>query len=255
VKTPAQAAFIAFVDTLLSADPHAPTRCAGWTVHELTAHLTAGSAEIADLVELELAGSPTRPTRDFEEREAPFRGLAPKELRREFFMKALKATVAVDRLAALAGDRRVAFTGSVLDAPTLTLHIESELVLHRWDVVGSDDTSVRALSDPRMGLHAAKTVAGMRPNVFPPRSGDCKTVILRSVGAPDIAVTGGAFTTIEPAMRDLPHPVVHCHPAVKTLLLWGRRPEPSLPAPNGEPDVVEAVTAMLRPDGRGYGVV
>lgn len=253
VKPPAQEAFGAFVDALLSADPHAPTRCAGWTVHELTAHLAAGSAEIADLVELELDGAPTRPTRDFEEREAPYRALSPGQLRRAFFREALRATVAVERMAACGGDRRVAFTGFLLDAPTLTMHVESELVLHRWDIVGSDEISVRALSDPRIGLHAAKTVAGMQPNVFPPRSGECERVILRSPGAADIAVTGGTAITITLAPPDPSSHVVHCHPAVRTLLVWGRRPGPSLPSLNGDPEVVSAVSAMLRPDGSGDG--
>ncbi|WP_197283627.1 maleylpyruvate isomerase N-terminal domain-containing protein [Mycobacterium sp. Marseille-P9652] len=248
-RPPAEAAFVAITRSLLSADPHAPTRCAGWTVHELTAHLAAGSAEIADLVEGELAGLPTRATRDFEEREAPYRALSPTRLRRSFFREALRATVAVERLSAAGDGRRVAFTGARLDAPTLILHIESELVLHRWDIAGSDRTGVDALSDPRLASHAATTVAGMRPNVFPARSGDRGTVVLRSPGARDVAVTGGAVTTIEPAPQDLGCPVVSCHPAVRTLLLWGRQPERELPAPQGDRDAVDAVVAMLRPKG------
>jgi Mycothiol maleylpyruvate isomerase N-terminal domain len=248
-KPPAEKAFIAFVDTLMSVDSQTPTACAGWSVQELTAHLAAGSAEIADLVELELAGGRARPTRDFEERERPYRSLSPKKLRRAFFREALRATVAVERLStADEGRRRVMFTGAALDAPTLTLHIESELVLHRWDIVGSDDTSIAALSDSRLGAHAAATVAAMQPNVFPPRSGPPETVILRSPGATDVAVTGGAVTTIElaPDLRD--HPVVMCHPAVRTLLLWGRRPEQGTPEPVGDPEAVVAVVAMLCPD-------
>lgn len=253
-KPPAQEAFIAFAQALQSTDSHSPTRCAGWTVHELTAHLAAGSAEIADLIELELSGAPTRPTRDFEEREAPYRELEPKKVRREFFRQALRATVAVDRLSQAGPNRRVAFTGALLDAPALVLHSESELILHRWDVVGNDDISIRALSDPRFGAHAATTVAAMQPNVFPPRAGERETVILRSPGGTDVAVTGGSVTTIEPAPHDATHTVVECHPAARTLLLWGRCPQPGLPEPVGDPEAVAAVTAMLRPDPtRGYG--
>lgn len=244
---------MAFVDTLLSADPQAPTRCAGWTVHELTAHIAAGSAEIADLVELELTEARQRPTRDFEERETPYRALPPRKLRRALFWEALRATVAVERLSKSDERRHVAFTGTSLDASTLILHIESELILHRWDIVGSDATGIKALSDPRIGVHAAKTVAAMRPNVFPPRSGARETVIVRAPGCSDVAVTGGAVTAIEVAAHDRGCPTVECHPAVRTLLLWGRSPEPGLPRPIGEPDVVAAVIAMLRPDGRGYG--
>ncbi len=254
VKAPAKAAFAAVAESLRTADPYTPTRCAGWAVHELTAHLAAGSAEIAELVELELAGKPARPTRDFDERESPYRALAPKVLRRSFFREALRAVAAIERLSAAGAGARVAFTGCLLDAPTLVLHVESELVLHRWDIVGSDETSVRALSDPRIGWHAVTTVVGMRPNVFPPRRGDVGTVILRSPGNRDVAVTGGAVTTIGPASKSVEGPVVRCHPAVRTLLLWGRQPERDLPAPEGDTDAVDAVTAMLRPDGIGSAV-
>lgn len=193
LKPPAEKAFGALADTLMSVDAHAPTACAGWSVHELVAHLAAGSAEIADLVELELAEGRTRPTRGFDEREAPYRALSPKKLRRAFFAEALRVTVAIERLAAAAdGPRRVMFTGVALDAPTLILHIESELVLHRWDITGSDEVSIEALSDPRLAEHAVTTVAAMRPNVFGP---------------------GAAVTN-----------VVDCHPADRTLLLWGRHP-------------------------------
>lgn len=244
-NTPAQGAFIAFVAAMLAADPDAPTRCAGWTVHELTAHLAAGSAEIADLVALELSGAASRPTRDFEEREAPYRALSPKRLRRRFFEEALKATVAVERLRQAPG-RSVAFTGAVLDARALTLHVESELILHRWDIVGGDEISIRALSDARIGVHAATTVAAMKPNVFPPRGGEYESVILRSAGASDITVTGGPVTTIELASADHLHPVVECHPAARTLLIWGRCPGPDLPV--GDPKTVDAVITMLRPN-------
>ena len=121
-------AFGALADTLASVDSHAPTACAGWS-----------------------------------------RALPPKKLRRTFFAQALRATVAVERLAAADdGRRQVMFTGVALDAPTLILHIESELVLHRWDIVGSDAIGIAALSDSRLAEHALTTVAAMQPSVFGP---------------------------------------------------------------------------------------
>jgi hypothetical protein len=164
-----------------------------------------------------------------------------------FFEEALRATIAVERLLRADKSRCVAFTGARLDAETLILHIESELVLHRWDVGGSDETSIRALGDVRIGVHAATTVSGMKPNVFPSRAGEHETIILRAPGAPDIAVTGGPTTAIELAPPDQLYPVVECHPAARTLLLWGRSPTPGMPDPSGDPEVVEAVTAMLLP--------
>jgi hypothetical protein len=46
--------------------------------------LTAGSKEVADLIEEKLAGQATRPTSGFEEREIPFRTLPHAELRAAF---------------------------------------------------------------------------------------------------------------------------------------------------------------------------
>jgi uncharacterized protein (TIGR03083 family) len=248
VKSPAQESFIAFVEAMQSADPGAQTQCSGWTLHELTAHVAAGSAELADLIELDLTGATSRPTRDFEEREAPYRALPPRQLRRRFFEEALRAIVAVEKLRRIDSARRVAFTGALLDAPTLILHIESELVLHRWDIVGSDAISIKALSDTRIGIHAVTTVASMKPNVFPPRAGDHETIVLTAPGAPDIAVTGGPATSVQLAPLDHSCPVVKCHPAARTLLLWGRSPTSDLPDPTGASETVDAVIAMLRPD-------
>jgi uncharacterized protein (TIGR03083 family) len=247
VRTPVQDSFIAFVAAMRSVEPDAPTQCAGWTVHELIAHVAAGSAEIADLVEREVAGSPTRATRGFEEREAPYRQMTPARLRRAFFDQSLRAAVAVDRLSKAGESRRVTFTGAHLDARTLLLHIESELVLHRWDIVGDDPAAIAALSEGRFAVHAATTVAAMTPNVFPPRVGDGGTIVLRAPGAPDIAVTGGSTTTIALADPDDPAPVVQCHPAARTLMLWGRTPGAALSSAVGEPSSVDTVVEMLRP--------
>jgi uncharacterized protein (TIGR03083 family) len=247
VRPPAGDAFAAFVETLQSIDPHQHTQCAGWTVHELTAHLAAGSAELADLIELELAAESPRPTRPFDEREAPYRALPSARLRRAFFEESLRAAVAVERLLDAEESRRVCFTGVLIDVQSLVLHIESELVLHRWDLIGDDATSITALSDPRYAAHAATTVADMTPNVFPQRGGQQRTIVLRAAGGPDIAVTGGPTTTIRLAADGGAVPVVQCHPAARTLMLWGRWPGPVLPRPIGAPDAIAAVAEMLRP--------
>lgn len=244
VKTPAQESFIAFAQAMVIADPDTATRCERWTVHELTAHLTAGSREFAELIELKLAGAPPRPTRDFDEREEPYRQLAPRLLRRRFFEEAFRATVAVDRLSRIDGDRRVVFTGTSMEPSDIVLHIESELVLHRWDIVGDDPVSVRALSRPDLTVHAATTVTNMQPNVFAPRGDASLSSILRSPQAPDVLVSGGSIAISSEADPSLP--VVHCHPALRALMLWGRTSS-HLPSPVGDPDVVGAVIAMLVP--------
>jgi len=242
---PAERAFASLLDALMRSKPSDPTACAGWTVHELTAHLAAGSAEIADLIELELAGEPMRPTKPFEAREQPFRSLAPTTLRRRFVEESLRATVAIERSRASDADARVAFTGAALDAEALILHAESELVLHRWDIVGDDDVSIEQLADPRLARHAAATVAPMTPNVFPPRTTNgTAAVVLRVADAPDVVVKADGTVAMS-AGDDVDdsgvagaHSIIECHPAVRTLLLWGRRPGSRLPRPHGDPDAL-----------------
>ena len=77
-----------FLDALTDVRPDDTTHCRGWTVHDLTAHLAAGSAEIADLAEEACRGAASRPTRGFDEREAPFRALDPLALRDELVAEA-----------------------------------------------------------------------------------------------------------------------------------------------------------------------
>jgi hypothetical protein len=61
--------------------PDAPTACTQWTAHEVAAHLAAGVEECNGLVGDALAGRPTRDTRSFAEREAPYLALPDEKLR------------------------------------------------------------------------------------------------------------------------------------------------------------------------------
>jgi uncharacterized protein (TIGR03083 family) len=70
----------ALAAALEHAEPSAPTACAGWTAHDIAAHLAAGAKEMADLIEEHLAGRPPRATQGYEERERPFRALDQDEL-------------------------------------------------------------------------------------------------------------------------------------------------------------------------------
>jgi uncharacterized protein (TIGR03083 family) len=244
---PAERAFGAFVSTLLPAKHSDETACAGWTVHELTAHLAAGSAEIADLIELTLAGAPSRATKGFDERERPFRALKPRPLWRRFVVESLRATVAIERLRRAGPEARVWFTGASLDVDALILHAESELVLHRWDIVGSDALSLELLADPRLAAHAVKTVAAMTTNVFATPTGAAGSTdtaagrtVLRVAGEPDVVIERdgrpsfagpNAIDGIDGIDADGPH-VIECSPAERTLRLWGRHPSTSRPTPS-----------------------
>ena len=145
------------IATLFATPAHRLTACRGWTAHELVAHLAAGAAEEADLIEAYFAGE-TRPTRGFEERELPYRALADAELRDRLVSEAARLTIALDKLAAGADTGSVLFTGREMTATDFAMHSRSECSLHRWDLVGRDDIGWVMLSQPSLTKHAFERV-------------------------------------------------------------------------------------------------
>jgi hypothetical protein len=141
----------AFISAVSRLQATAPTWCTGWSAHEITAHVTAAAQERADLVDEHLAGKPARATRSWEEREPPFRAMPDAELREQLVEQAVRFETSV---AALEEDDTIMYTGWAMTAQRLRMHSHSEAVLHRWDLVGDDDVSVRLLSDPAMVTHA-----------------------------------------------------------------------------------------------------
>lgn len=219
---PAGAAFASFLEVIETWDSGAPTACAGWTVHDLLAHVTAGSAEIADLAELVLRGEPARPTRGFEEREAPYRALSPADLRGQFVDEAIRTSAAFHELTAT--DRLLPFTGAELTPASVMTHARAELVIHRWDIVGDDDTSIQALSAVELLHHTITVVGSMQPRVLPSplvAGGELKRpVVLRADGQPDVLIDGPTLALATDASAE----VIDLHPAARLLALWGRTP-------------------------------
>lgn len=219
-----------FVATLLATPADTPTACPGWTVHELVAHLAAGAAEEADLIESHLGGLPERPTRGFGEREAPYRALDDTTLRDRLFTESLRLAAAIGRL----GTETVAFTGRSMTAADFALHTRSECALHRWDIVGRDDVGWAMLAQPELARHAVSVLTSM-PSLrealgarLDVASGPSARVVVRSAPDDDLVldVADGSLR----ASWALPAgPAdVECEPAQRLLLLWGRH-EPSSP--------------------------
>jgi uncharacterized protein (TIGR03083 family) len=224
----------AFFTTLLGVAPDAPTACPGWTAHELTAHLAAGAAEEAALIEAHLAGAPARETRSMTEREAPFRALPDDELRTRLVDEGARLTELLAVLAAR-GDRdgdAVEFTGKPMRATDFAMHSRSECALHRWDLVGSDEVSLELLARPALTVHAVGVLTEMvaLPEAFAARAASAAgertgRTVLRSLPADDVAVTvneDGVSIRLE--APDAGHATIDLHPAHRLLLLWGRRP-------------------------------
>ncbi|MHB8190081.1 MAG: maleylpyruvate isomerase N-terminal domain-containing protein [Ferrimicrobium sp.] len=223
-----------FVATLLDASPSQLTACRGWTVHEVTAHLAAGSAEIADLIEGHLDGAHSRATRSFEEREAPYRVMDDPTLRIRLFEQVERSKQARQRLA-LHPDDAVLFTGRVMHSSEFVTHSRSERAIHRWDIVGRDDIGWDMLAQPDLTSHALKILTEMtvlaetldnRLRAGTYQSGDF-SVRLRSEPHDDVVISliDGSLTVCSEPLGDR-RVDVYLDPAARLLALWGRR-EPS----------------------------
>ncbi len=216
--------------TLLSKPPTAPTACAGWTAHDLVAHLAAGAQEMAVLTEEAVAGKPPRETRPLHDREAPFVALDDGALRERLVVEALRLNAAIEALGAVAGGGTVYFSGRNLGPSDLVMHGRSEAAIHRWDLAGDDTISAELLRQPELTIHALKVLNEMPPSEIESidrrgcAAGPRTTgVTFASPGQPDVAVvsdvTGTRLELVEPTHA----PTASADAAVRLLALWGRR--------------------------------
>lgn len=236
----------AFISSLSGLQASAPTWCSGWSAHELTAHVTAAAAERADLIEEYLAGRPTRATRSWEVREPPFRALPDPVLRKQLVEHAARFESAV---AALDAGDTIMYTGWEMTAQRLEMHSHSEAVLHRWDLVGDDDLSVRLLSDPAMITHALAAFNALPALVEACRWRDAgaitRPVTLRNGHRPDVVVVPGNGVSATPAEAGI---VIELAPHELPLVLWGRCP-PRLRDPSVNAETLDDVLRRLLNDG------
>jgi hypothetical protein len=163
----ANAHFVRFLLTSARTAPYASTACDGWTAHDLVSHVAAGSAELADLIALALRGR-TRATRPFREREEPYRAMSHLRLHAALVAQGVRLSWLLQRLAR--ARTTIAFTGTTLTAGEIVRHAESELVLHRYDLVGLDRIARRGLSSAALVAHAHGVVTRMDAGVLPPPS-------------------------------------------------------------------------------------
>lgn len=215
----------AFASAATAAPSERPTACPGWSAHDLLAHVVAGGAEIARLVSERLAGGPASPTTPFAEREPAARALPY-----DVLLELLSGGGLVDLLMRLDADDRVPFTGWHMDAESLMRHVRSELAIHRWDLVGSDDESCALLSERALTEHAIRALQSFgsiseRAASRSRRAGvDRMAVRLRASGEPDVVIECDAGAADLRFERDADGPGFTTDPAARLLMLWGRRP-------------------------------
>ncbi|OMC07118.1 maleylpyruvate isomerase N-terminal domain-containing protein [Mycobacterium sp. SP-6446] len=237
----------ALISSLSRLQPTAPTWCSAWSAHELAAHVAAAAEERANLIEEHLAGEPTRATRSWEEREPPFRAMPDAVLRERLVQHAVRFESAV---AGLDEDDTIMYTGWAMTGERLRMHSHSEAVLHRWDLVGDDDVSIRSLSDPAMVTHALAVFDAMSTLAEARRwrRSDLvsRPMVLRSAGRPGVAVTPGEELSMAQDGTDV---AIELQPHELPLLLWGRCPA-RLRDPHANAETIEDVLSRAcRPAG------
>ena len=254
----------ALLVALSEVPPSARTACEGWTAHHIAAHLAAGAKEVADLVEERLEGRPERPTRGFEEREAPFRALHHDQLLEQLVSHNKRKLAAYEELTQR-DDPSIAFTGTRLSVDELETHSRSEAAIHRWDLVGDDDTATELLAQPEVTTHAVKVLNAMPVLNESARSlgqravesgNDIVRVVLRSAGQPDVLfVVTAQGSKLEMADRqvDDADADVTSDAAQRLLTLWGRRSSERPVHAHGDPAVVRAFEHTFWPHAQPWG--
>ncbi len=235
----------AFLDALEVTPPEALTGCAQWRAHEVAAHLGAGALEIALNLEAYVEGRPVPATRGFEEREAPFRAMADSALRAALPLSIERVATALDAVLTLEPGAVVPWSGRQMVVASFVAHLRSEFALHRFDLVGDDETSIALLAQPELTDHAVAVLG----RALVARGARSATNFVAAVAAPDtrdvVVVVDGDEPRLE--RRDVSlEPAVVGDGAARLLLLWGRQPgDPRRLAAPGGAEVLAVLRSLL----------
>lgn len=220
-----------FLTALQDLPPHALTACPEWTVHDIGAHLAGACEEVTRHVQAYAAGTPLTSTRSFEEREAPFKALGPVELLRTLDREEQRMRQEIRAVLAGEPDAALRWTGRRMRVDSFLSHLRSECAVHRWDMYGDDETSMKLLQQYDLFQHAV-TAIGPKPlcargigKYGSELSG--LSARLRTDGLPDlrIEVAGSlpSMDLVDPAGE----PTISGDQSARLLLLWGRSPTPA----------------------------
>ncbi len=235
----------AFLEALEATAPDALTGCALWRAHELAAHLGAGALEIALNLEACGEGRPVPATRGFEEREAPYRAMEDAALRAALPRAIERVAEVLDTVLGAEPDAVVPWTGRQMAVGSFVTHLRSELALHRFDLVGDDETSQSLLGQSELTDHAV-TVLGRALVSRGAAAPAGFSAAIAAPGASDLAVVvDGDGPRLERSDADL-EPAVVGDVAARLLLVWGRQPgDPRRLAAPGGVEVLATLRSLL----------
>jgi uncharacterized protein (TIGR03083 family) len=240
------AALLASLDDLA---PTALSSCPGWDAQHLAAHIAGNYEEVRNHVEAFDAGHPLARTRHWEEREAPLRRLDYTTLLRRIGTEAARMSASIDEALERRPDAELLWTNRMVAVSGFPTHMRSENALHRWDLVGDDETSHALLAQQELLAHAVHFI-GTPLLGRGSDTGAAKHPMVgrvRSPGRDDLIVdthNGEAHLTIGPQEGSAD---IEGDPAARLLLLWGRKPTPfsRLDATRSDDAVVSQLQSLL----------
>jgi uncharacterized protein (TIGR03083 family) len=225
---PATQELTALLASLDGLGPTALSSCPGWNAHHLAAHIAGNYEEVRSHVEAFGAGQPLARTRTWEEREEPLRRVDYATLLHRIESEAARTSAVTAAVLEEQRGAQLTWTGRTVAVSGFLTHMRSEDALHRWDLVGDDETSHALLGQQDLLAHAVTFIgqpllrrgcgAGAAANPF--------TARVRSPGSVDLIVAahdGDAKVAIGP--QEGPADIVG-DAAARLLLLWGRKPTP-----------------------------
>jgi uncharacterized protein (TIGR03083 family) len=221
----------ALLDALPSVPANSLTACAGWTAHEVVAHLTSGAELLAEQARAHLDGRSAPQVDDWAVRDRPYQALDDQVLRRRLEAGERDMT---DLLKNFAPEDVIPGLGWGMPVGEIVLHMRQEFAVHRWDLIGDDAVGDELLAQPELLGHSVRMLAG---SLIAAGDGADFSARLRSPQQPDLLVEvrdgKGRLALVDPDDG----PAVESDPAARLLLLWGRVPNDprrvrsGLPAP------------------------
>jgi hypothetical protein len=219
-------AFLAAIDATA---PDAVSACPGWTTHEIAAHVTGIAIEVVRHLEPYLQGDPVPRTRSFEEREAPLQAMPHRRLLSRLDGEELRMRRVVTDVLDREPTAVIPWTGRRMAVAKFVPHLRNEHALHRWDVAGDDQASLRLLGSDDLLDHSVGELgrillaAGRQHDPNPDADFHVR---LRSDGHRDLCVVvAGETATLAWADDGAEEPSVDLDAAARHLFIWGRRPD------------------------------
>jgi hypothetical protein len=218
-----------FLATIGAVAPAAVSACAGWTTHEIAAHVTGIAVEVIRHLEPFLQGDEVPRTRSFEEREAPLQAVDHERLLVRLDAEEHRMRRLVDDVLAREQDAVIPWTGREMAVTKFIPHLRNEHALHRWDIAGDDETSQQLLGTPELVAHSVGElgrvllVAGRDHDPDPEAEFHVR---LRTVGQRDLRVlVENGRASLAWAQDDADEPSVDLDAGARQLFIWGRRPD------------------------------